>query len=172
MDVKAKVLASFKKIASSSVGDPSSFSDWKNRPTYLGRMASRFIDLCVLSILLSPITTNISPAQEYVFAVLLLLVPFYYFVFEWFVGRTVGKMVMGYKIAILPGSRRTRMVFLRLALRLFTVVMFFVPALISWRRVSLLDLCSRVRISKATNRTSRLRAVTPAPGFSLGSLKR
>jgi uncharacterized RDD family membrane protein YckC len=93
----------------------------------------------ITAILLAPFASALGDAIS---LLPLTLLPFYYLAFEIVLGRTLGKMAMGYKIAT-PGGSAAPLLF-RGLLRLIPVVnMIF---LLSWRRVTLLDLISGTRV--------------------------
>jgi hypothetical protein len=120
----------------------------KTRARWFGRLFSICIDLgayaMIFFILASPLGIT-----DYAISSSLLLgsFPVYYMVAESILGRSIGKFFMGYKMAVSPLSSARGYLVWRGILRLIPGINILL--ILSWRRVTLLDLLSgtRVRLS-------------------------
>lgn len=115
-------------------------------------MMSRFIDLGLIGVAMRflPVTDKAAPLIYWA------LIIAYYIGLELWIGRTLGKFFFGFHLATQSGQKPgIGFILLRNLLRCFPVL-----AVVSWRRVSLLDLLSGIRavrdIPKVRGRGARL----------------
>jgi hypothetical protein len=120
----------------------------KSRPRWFGRLLSIGIDTAVCSIFLYTILYPLGLANSSLASLAILaLLPVYYMAFEGLLGRTPGKIFMGYKMSLPDPANGRGLLFWRGMLRFIPGLN--IPLILSWRRVTLLDLISgtRVRLS-------------------------
>lgn len=171
--VKGRLRGIRLRLRAASLGDPAAPKDKKHRPAWVLRLACTTVDLGTVAIISSSILSFFSgdpPAGSDLTAAgerqalsdslaslsLVVLVPSYYLFWEWFAGRTPGKMVMGFKMIATSGElSRGRMIWRGLAR--------FIPLLqllmmLSWRRVTLLDLITGTRVQSMPRPRTSLRS--------------
>lgn len=99
-------------------------------------------------------------------ASLIVLVPAYYMFWEWFAGRTPGKMALGLKMISTSGElSRGRMVWRGLARFMPLLQLFMV---LSWRRVTFLDLITGTRVQSVPRSRPSLHRRTPSSAWQRG----
>ncbi len=108
---------------------------------------------------------QMSASDQLASASLIILVPAYYLFWEWFAGRTPAKMVLGLKMISTSGElSRARMLWRGMA-RFIPLLQLLM--LLSWRRVTLLDLITGTRVqSIPRHRPQRMRGSAASTGSS------
>lgn len=110
------------------------------RPAWVVRLSATFLDLGLCISVVAVIYSNLVSAIS-----IPIIVAFYYWACEFFFGRTLGKVILRMKITDKVNNLPTR---LRLGMR--TLLRLILPPVmvLSWKRVSLLDLLSGCRVVK------------------------
>ncbi len=155
---------SFESIRLSSVVEYNTAQNKKTRPRWFGRVFSVSVDLGVYSMIFYGLTYPIGLASSsFSPAMLFGSFPFYYMAAESILGRSVGKFFMGYKMAISPKSSARGYLPWRGVLRLVPGLNLLM--MLSWRRVTLLDLMSftRVRLSHLDPSTQDNKKTSASP---------
>lgn len=148
----------------------------KTRPMWVGRLLSVSVDAGLCTMLVSPLLSVLGVPQSIYGAVLLnFAIPFYYLVAERLLGRSIGKIALGYRmVPPVVGSPRGRLL-VRGFIRFVPGVNFLL--LLSWRRITLLDLVSGFRVQAKEKPSekpkSRKSPASPSPrGFDKNLLDR
>lgn len=111
---------------------------WKKRPSWLTRWTMAGTDICICGIPIILLGLKI-PLEIFV-----MLVVLYYYFIESIKGRSLGKMIFHVRMVDTKGRAPSKgRIAVRGALR-FGVL----PMMLSWRRVTLLDLLSGCRLEK------------------------
>jgi hypothetical protein len=155
------------RLLQSSCGDLSLPRDKKHRPAWLLRLACTAMDVGAVAMLLSPLFSVMRLPEDVFPFVGLVAVPVYYAFWEWLIGRTPAKVVLGCRMIPATGdSLRARMI-ARGLLRMIPVLNFC--AMLSWKRVTLLDLISGTRVqtkpivrNRLTGKGKKTSQATPA----------
>lgn len=157
------------RLILSSVGDPSAPKGKKNRPRWLLRLACTIADLGTVSIICSlamSVVLGGLPDDRITGVALAILAPSYYLFWEWLIGRTPAKMVLGIKMTSVSGDlTRGRLVW-RGLVRFLPLIQFFL--MLSWSRVTLLDLLSGTRVQCLPPVDKPSRSAPPPPSKSKG----
>lgn len=127
----------------------------KKRPLWFGRLAATLVDLVFLMLIWSPLVRIFSMPVEFGMYLLAPAAAVYYLTFEWFAGCTPGKLFLLYSHE--PPLKHNPRVLLRGLLRLVLLPL----CMLSWRRVSLLDGLSGIRVIRSEKVTgeNRMEAV-------------
>ncbi len=157
------------KMILSAAGDPSLPTDKRHRPPWLLRLACLAFDMGTVAILFSALMASLlgGPVSERGLGLALaILLPAYYLFWEWLIGRTPAKVILGLKMLSSTGEiTRVKMVW-RGIVRFLPVINLVL--MLSWRRVTLLDLLSgtRVQIKPIGRKRAKSAGDSPRTGKS------
>jgi hypothetical protein len=145
-----------------------------NRPPWTGRLLSTGFDLGIYSMLFYALTSAVGlSASPYSSASLILTFPAYYMITEMVLGRSFGKIFLGYRMSTPETVGNRGILVVRGLMRFIPVLNFFM--MLSWRRVTVLDALSYVRVyspsSASRKKSSKSRHRTTATSSSEQSEK-
>lgn len=157
----ARLRALRARLLKASSGNPSVPNSKANRPAWVLRLACTAVDLGAVAIISSsvmslfmgaslpsqdgaPLSAEQAIGDSISTLALVVLVPAYYLFWEWLIGRTPGKMVLGLKMVSTSGPiSRSRMIW-RGIFRFIPLLQLFL--MLSWRRTTFLDLITGTRV--------------------------
>jgi len=132
------------RLLESSRGDASLPRDKKHRPNWFLRLACTAFDTGTVGVLISTFLYPLGFPSEIFGALVMVATPLYYMIWEWLIGRTPAKVILGCRMISASGEAPGARLIVRGILRNIPVLNFF--SMFSWRRVTFLDLISGTRV--------------------------
>lgn len=152
--ITARLSAWLGRVRASASVPRSSASKKADRAPWTGRLLSTAFDLGFYSMAFYFLTALLG-VETFAHAapVLLITFPVYYMVVEWLLGRSLGKIFLGYKMILPETVNPKTFMAVRGMIRFVPLVNF--AMLLSWRRITLLDLFSYTGVYSSTPSSSR-----------------